>query len=485
MLAGLGAGSAVVALGFAASVVVFPPARQAPDTADAPAAQPADTAPAGAGDGMSAPAGAGDGPQPAEAEAPDTATAPPEPSPDTRDTAMAEAPDSSADAPQAAPATAPAEGQPRDAAPQPAAEAARPGDPAPERAATVPVPEGTTGRTALPEPPAPPRDAPRPDAPAAPTPMQEDPAPTADADTALADAAAATDPAAGDTEQATTAGTGDGATSANADGDTPRAGEDDTPASRDAEAGENGPPETRDESAPEAGEATAAQPAVVRNSLFTGTVGTRPLMAVILFDPGLPTPLREDMAARPIPFTVALNPMDPSAQAAARLYRAAGKEVVILATGLPDGAQPSDLDVTFGAYFDALPQAVAVLDPPQGGFARNARLTDAVMPQLARDGYGVLSFAGGLSRVESAAAQAGVAQAEVFRVLDDDGQSAFTIRRYLDRAVFQANQIGQVIVYGDATNTATMDALEMWRTDGRAGQVALVPVSAILRNAAG
>jgi polysaccharide deacetylase 2 family uncharacterized protein YibQ len=73
-----------------------------------------------------------------------------------------------------------------------------------------------------------------------------------------------------------------------------------------------------------------------------------------------------------------------------------------------------------------------------------------------------------------------VPHAEVFRVLDDEDQSPFTIRRYLDRAVFQASQIGEVIVFGDATNDATMEALEMWRSAGRADQVAVVPVSAIL-----
>jgi len=244
------------------------------------------------------------------------------------------------------------------------------------------------------------------------------------------------------------------------------------------------PGQTETRAAPEPDTAPDAEEerltALERNSSFSGSLTGAPLMAVVLNDPGLPTPLRRALAALELPVTIALNPMDPSADQAAEIYRAAGKEVLVLANGLPNGAQASDLDVTFGAWFDALPQAVGVLDLPRGGFARNANLTTQVLPLIARDGHGLVSFAGGLSRVDSAAAREGVPHAQVFRVLDDEDQSAFTIRRYLDRAVFQASQIGEVIVFGDATNDATMEALELWRSDGRADQVSVVPVSAIL-----
>lgn len=238
------------------------------------------------------------------------------------------------------------------------------------------------------------------------------------------------------------------------------------------------PPQT-DAASPDTPEQTL-DTALERNSSFTGTLSGGPMMSIILNDPGLPMPLRRSLAALELAITIALNPMDPSAADAAEIYRAAGKEVLILASGVPEGARPTDLDVTFSAYFDQVPQAVGVLDLPQDGFARNAGLTSAVLPLLARDGHGLVTFAGGLSRVASVAQTEGVPHAEAFRVLDDDGQNAFTIRRYLDRAVFQASQIGEVIVFGDATNDATMEALELWRSDGRADQVAVVPISAIL-----
>lgn len=220
--------------------------------------------------------------------------------------------------------------------------------------------------------------------------------------------------------------------------------------------------------------------ALARNSLYDGQSRARARMALVLNDPGLPTPLRRDLAAMDFPFTVALNPMDTSAQAAAEIYFEGGKEVVILAAGLPAGATPSDIDVSLTSYLDMFPQAIGMIDLPDEGFARNAQLLRGVLPYLAADGHGLITFAGGLSQVATATQAAGVAHAEVFRVLDDGDHSPFAIRRFLDRAVFQASQMGHVIVFGDATNDATMEAIAMWREEGRVGQVALTPVSAIL-----
>ena len=220
--------------------------------------------------------------------------------------------------------------------------------------------------------------------------------------------------------------------------------------------------------------------ALERNSLYDGDTGTAPRMALVLGDPGLPTPMRRALAALDIQMTVALNPLDPSAQEAAEIYRASGKEVLILSTSLPEGATASDMDVSFNAFFAALPQAVGVIDLPENGFARNTRMLGDVLPLLAQDGHGLVTFSGGLTSAERAAQAAGVPHAEVFRVLDSGTESPFTIRRFLDRAVFQASQMGKVIVFGDASNDATMEALDMWLSEGRADQVALVPISGIL-----
>ena len=154
--------------------------------------------------------------------------------------------------------------------------------------------------------------------------------------------------------------------------------------------------------------------------------------------------------------------------------------MLILATAIPAGATASDLDVTFSAYFSALPTAVGVIDLPQSGFARNAGLLSDVLPLLAEDGHGLVTFSGGLAQAARAADAAGIAHAEVFRVLDSGNDSAFTMRRFLDRAVFQASQMGQVVVFGDGSNDVLMEAIAMWREGSRLDQVELVPISGIL-----
>ncbi|MCC5993626.1 MAG: divergent polysaccharide deacetylase family protein [Rhodobacteraceae bacterium] len=224
----------------------------------------------------------------------------------------------------------------------------------------------------------------------------------------------------------------------------------------------------------------ALLPAVKRNSLAAEILPGAALMGLILHDPGLPTPLRRELAAREIDFSVALNPLDPSAGDAATIYREAGKEVLIFANGIPAGADASDLDVTFASFFETLPQAVAVMDLPTGGFTRNARLLDGVLPLIARDGHGLVSFAGGTGQAARSAVAADIPHAEVFRVLDASEESPFTIRRFLDRAVFQASQVGYVLVFGDASNDAMLDAIDLWLEMGRVDDISLVPISAVL-----
>lgn len=223
--------------------------------------------------------------------------------------------------------------------------------------------------------------------------------------------------------------------------------------------------------------------ALERNALYAGDSAGRPRMALVFSDPGLPGPMRRDLAALDMPMTIALNPLDSSAADGAEIYREAGKEILILATSLPSGATASDLDITFSTFFQALPQAVGVIDLPENGFARNTAMLGNILPLLAQDGHGLVTFAGGLAQAARAAETAGVAHTEVFRMLERGSESAFTIRRYLDRAMFHASQAGEVVVFGDASNEATMDALRMWLDDGRAEQVALVPISAILMGA--
>jgi len=227
-------------------------------------------------------------------------------------------------------------------------------------------------------------------------------------------------------------------------------------------------------------QAEARQPARVRYAApFDPAPG--PLFAVVLLDAPADPAAEAAILALPIPVAVALDPHDADAPRRARRYRAAGHEVVILASGLPGRATASDLAVTFEAWFRALPEAVALIDPVEGGFQANRGLAQAIMPFLADDGHGLITHERGLNPAQQSANSAGVANATVFRVIDSGDENQFTIRRYLDRATFRAQQEGRVVVMGRAAHPETIDGLIGWRMEGRAGQVALVPVSAILR----
>ncbi|CUX79700.1 divergent polysaccharide deacetylase family protein [Roseibaca calidilacus] len=460
-------GSAVVALGFVGSVVVAPPVSR--DISGIPASSSPEALPAD--------------PAPQTAPPPDAPAPEPEPT-EVETTEQADAPEPEADAPvpepefamDPAPSTAPL------ALPDPVQD---PVPEMPEQAPTVdPAPADLPAELMMPQDTTPPSPSPAPQ-------MADTEAPASDNAAALTDTSPPSMP---DPDlRAATRGLPDAPVPPRdqplppppSAPDAAQAAPEDSAADLPGLPGTRitgmpGQPAAEPAPDPQPEDPPAPATALERNSSFSGTFDDGPLMAVVLNDPGLPTPLRRALAALELPVTIALNPMDPSAAEAADLYREAGKEVLILANGLPDGAQATDLDITFGAWFDSLPQAVGVLDLPRGGFSRNTNLTDQVLPLVARDGHGLVSFAGGLSRVDSAADREGVPHAQVFRVLDDEDQSPFTIRRYLDRAVFQASQIGEVIVFGDAANDATMEALEMWRSDGRADQVAVVPISAIL-----
>ncbi len=205
--------------------------------------------------------------------------------------------------------------------------------------------------------------------------------------------------------------------------------------------------------------------------------GTKPLFAVILFDTGGDLD-RAALAALPFPVTFALDPADPNAPAAMAIYRAAGKEVVMMVADLPATAQ--EMEQNFQAFDLALPETVAIMGPAKGGFQDNGVLANLVVPAIAAQGRGLITFDRGLNSVAQVALRSGLPSGKVFRQVDGGGESMPVIRRYLDRAVFKAAQEGSAIVMGQ-TNPDTIQALTEWTVQGRASEVTLAPVSALLR----
>ncbi len=82
----------------------------------------------------------------------------------------------------------------------------------------------------------------------------------------------------------------------------------------------------------------------------------------MLIDDGSDSLDRQALAALPFAVSFALDPTNPKAAEHAAIYRAAGQEVVMLATALPAGAQAADVEVALAAMAQALPESVAVMD---------------------------------------------------------------------------------------------------------------------------
>lgn len=211
---------------------------------------------------------------------------------------------------------------------------------------------------------------------------------------------------------------------------------------------------------------------------FTNTAA-KPLFAVLLLDPGTAELNRAELAALPFAVTFVIDPMAANAAEAAAIYRAGGQEVVMLASGIPKGATAADLEQSFASLEGAVPEAVALIDTSDATFQDNRGLAAEVVTLLAAQGRGLVTFDRGLNAADQVARREAVPAATIFRSLDDDGEDAPLIRRYLDRAAFKAAQEGSVVVIGTAREN-TIAALMEWAIEGRSASVALAPITAVM-----
>ena len=223
--------------------------------------------------------------------------------------------------------------------------------------------------------------------------------------------------------------------------------------------------------------AAEAMPAVRRNAAACANPDGKPVFSVILIDDGGVDPAK--LTGLGFPVTVALDPTAAGVAAAEAAYREAGLEVLILASTLPEGATATDLEVTFQSYFNSLPGAVAVLDLPLAGVQVNRVMAQQMVAILGDGGFGLVTLDRGLDPAAQVATRERLAQARIFRELDGAGENVATIRRYLDRAAFRAAQEGSVVVLGHAQD-ATLQALVEWAAEGRAGNMALCPITGVM-----
>jgi len=224
----------------------------------------------------------------------------------------------------------------------------------------------------------------------------------------------------------------------------------------------------------------ATLPAIVRYAAAFERPEGRALLSVVILDVGVEEGGLEPaaLAVLGLPVTIAVSPSRSDAANRAAIYRAAGLEVAILAPELPTGATASDLEVSYQSFVSSLPETMAVIGQPDAQFQTNRRTAQHLASLLSADGRGLISYSRGLNPAGQEAEKVGVAHAAVYRELDNDHENAGTISRYLDRAAFEADQKGQVLVLGHSY-PATIAALNEWAVAGAKG-TAIAPASAVM-----
>jgi hypothetical protein len=176
-----------------------------------------------------------------------------------------------------------------------------------------------------------------------------------------------------------------------------------------------------------------------------------------------------------LPASVALDPLAEGAGERMAALRAAGREIAILAVGLPEGALPRDLEVNFAAWALALPEAALIVDTPQAAFQNDRMLATQMVTIAGARGYGLVTHDIGLNSAGQLAAGAGLPRAESFAILGGEGAAA--IRRTLDRAGFEAGRRGRVLLVAEA-RPEVLETLAAW-LDARP-DIAAAPASAVL-----
>ncbi|MEM9434093.1 MAG: divergent polysaccharide deacetylase family protein [Pseudomonadota bacterium] len=208
--------------------------------------------------------------------------------------------------------------------------------------------------------------------------------------------------------------------------------------------------------------------------------GGKPILSVILIDDGSGDDIRSKLADLDLPVTIAIDPARQDAKEVAETYRQSGFEVVALLNDLPAQAQPSDIAVALSGYFDVLDEAVAVMNAPGTRSQSNRALMGSVIGVLKGSGHGLITYSGGLNSAQQSARREGVPQTAVFRVLDAEQEPVAKIKRYLERAAFNANRDGSVVVLGHARSD-TLSALLEWRLERKSAALALGPVSSVMQ----
>jgi polysaccharide deacetylase 2 family uncharacterized protein YibQ len=220
---------------------------------------------------------------------------------------------------------------------------------------------------------------------------------------------------------------------------------------------------------------------LVRFAAKVDTVEGVPRMAIVLIDDGSGPLGPSGLEAFPFPISFAIVPTHPDAVGAAAGYRALGFEVLVLGD-MPEGATATDVEVVMAGLLATVPEAVAVLENPDGSLQENRAVASQVAAFLAESGHGLVMQPNGLNTAQKLALRDGVPAMTLFRDFDGEGQDTGVMRRTLDQAAFRARQEGGVVMMG-RLRADTISALVLWGLQDRSDTIALVPVSTVLTEA--
>ncbi|MEH6644279.1 divergent polysaccharide deacetylase family protein [Sulfitobacter sp.] len=208
----------------------------------------------------------------------------------------------------------------------------------------------------------------------------------------------------------------------------------------------------------------------------------KPLMGIVLMDTGADLDAAEiglpALSSFPYPVSFAVDVTLVDAAKRVERYRAEGFDVLAM-VNLPQGARPSDAEVSISVALNGMPEIVGVLEGTGEGLQSSREVADQVTRILLASGHGLVTQNRGLNSMPKLAVKEGVPAAPVFRDFDAEGQQPRVIRRFLDQAAFKAGQEGGVIMLG-RLRPETIEALLVWGLAERASSVALAPVSAVL-----
>lgn len=219
--------------------------------------------------------------------------------------------------------------------------------------------------------------------------------------------------------------------------------------------------------------------ALARNALnFEGSPES-PRLSVVLRATSDARAITDVLARLAAPVAVALDPTWPEAPARAAELRGAGHEVLITLTGLPDAAEPRDIDTALAAHIARLPQAMGVWLPVTSPAYRDRALTRHLAEVLRDTGHGLVAPLSGLDAVGQEARVAGLPALSVARRLGAAGEGQDALQRALEQGALRAGADGSAVLMGE-TRTDTLMALRDWADQQDDSRFALAPVSALL-----